>query len=177
MEPVKKPVCPPFLPQGLPDGPGELSFGHDASPVSGPVGFGTTWQVPTRRRGFQYGTPAQLLWSFSWKLLAKANGSLGEWITRPGITQGNPRSHGRNGCTNLLRLKRSAQYDFATRKAAKRRAAVSFGGDGRGGRTGLSTPVTGCRGVPGTTHGAAQRRARRGPGRLKPSGVFPLSDP
>src|SRR5208283_1533530 len=38
--------------QGLPDGPGELSFGHDASPVSGPVGFGTTWQVPTRRRCF-----------------------------------------------------------------------------------------------------------------------------
>src|SRR5208282_229251 len=38
--------------QGLPDGPGEFSFGHDASPVSGPVGFGTTWQVPTRRRCF-----------------------------------------------------------------------------------------------------------------------------
>jgi len=35
-----------------PDGPGELSFGPDASPVSGPVGSGTTWQVPTRRRGF-----------------------------------------------------------------------------------------------------------------------------
>jgi len=29
----------------------------------------TTWQIPTRRRGFQYCTPAQLLWSFSWKLL------------------------------------------------------------------------------------------------------------
>src|SRR5271157_1320363 len=38
--------------QGLPDGPGELSFGHDASPVSGPVGLGTTCQVPTRRRCF-----------------------------------------------------------------------------------------------------------------------------
>src|SRR5208283_4156161 len=38
--------------QGLPDRPGELSFGHDASPVSGPVGFGTTWQVRTRRRCF-----------------------------------------------------------------------------------------------------------------------------
>ena len=38
--------------QDLPDGPGELSFGHDASPVSGPVGFVTTWQVPTRRRCF-----------------------------------------------------------------------------------------------------------------------------
>src|SRR5271166_558220 len=55
--------------QGLPDGPGELSFGHDASPVSGPDGSVTTWQIPTRRRGFQYCTPAQLLWSFSWKLL------------------------------------------------------------------------------------------------------------
>src|SRR5208283_1696541 len=59
--------------QGLPDGPGELSFGHDASPVSGPDGSVTTWQIPTRRRGFQYRTPAQLLWSFSWKLLGNAN--------------------------------------------------------------------------------------------------------
>ena len=59
--------------QGLPDGPGELSFGHDASPVSGPDGSVTTWQVPTRRRRFQYGTPTQLLWSLSWKLLARGN--------------------------------------------------------------------------------------------------------
>src|SRR5208337_4871196 len=38
--------------QGLPDGPDELSFGHHASPASGPVGSVTTWQVPTRRRCF-----------------------------------------------------------------------------------------------------------------------------
>ena len=38
--------------QDLPDGPGELSFGHHASSVSGPVGSVTTWQVPTRRRYF-----------------------------------------------------------------------------------------------------------------------------
>ena len=35
----------------------------------------TTWQVPTRRRRFQYGTPAQLLWSFSWKLLLSGSAS------------------------------------------------------------------------------------------------------
>ena len=58
--------------QDLPDRPGELSFSHDASPVLGPDGSVTTWQIPTRRRGLQYGTPAQLLWSFSWKLLLSA---------------------------------------------------------------------------------------------------------
>src|SRR5271166_5538185 len=60
--------------QGLPDRPGELSFSRDASPVSGPDGSVTTWQVPTRRRRFQYDTPAQLSWSFSWKLLDKGTG-------------------------------------------------------------------------------------------------------
>ena len=39
--------------QGLPGGPSERSFGHDASPGSGPVGLGTTRQVLARRRGFQ----------------------------------------------------------------------------------------------------------------------------
>src|SRR5271166_2762000 len=55
--------------QGLPDRPGELSFGHDASPVSGPVGFGTPWQVPTRRRCFSIRYARSVVWSFSWKLL------------------------------------------------------------------------------------------------------------
>ncbi len=45
--------------QALPDGPGELSFGHHASPVLEPVGAVTTWQVPTRRRYFQYGASDQ----------------------------------------------------------------------------------------------------------------------
>src|SRR5262249_2946152 len=48
------------LEQGLPGRPGEVSFGHDAAPVSGPVGAGTTWQVPTRRRHLQYGTSDQI---------------------------------------------------------------------------------------------------------------------
>ena len=61
--------------QGLPDGPGELNFSHDASPVLGSDRSVTTWQVPTRRRPFQYDTPAQLLWSFSWKLLFSTTGN------------------------------------------------------------------------------------------------------
>jgi hypothetical protein len=56
--------------------------------------------------------------------VVKANGSLGEWITRSGATQGNPLSHERDGCTNLLPLKLPRQYVFATHKAAERGAAV-----------------------------------------------------
>ena len=55
--------------QGLPDGPGEFSFGHDASPVSGPVGWGPPGRFRPGDATFQYGTPAQLLYGFSWKLL------------------------------------------------------------------------------------------------------------
>ena len=58
--------------QGLPDRPGELSFGHDASPVSGQLDWGPPARFRPGDAAFQYGTPAQLLWSFSWKLLDKA---------------------------------------------------------------------------------------------------------
>src|SRR5512135_3623426 len=57
------------LQQGLPDGPGEFSLGHDASPVSGQLGLSPPGKFRPGDATFQYGTPAQLLWSFSWKLL------------------------------------------------------------------------------------------------------------
>ena len=62
------------LQQGLPDGPGEFSLGHDASPVSGQLGLSPPGKFRPGDATFQYGTPAQLLWSFSWKLLYKEAG-------------------------------------------------------------------------------------------------------
>ena len=59
------------LQQGLPDGPGEFSLGHDASPVSGQLGLSPPGKFRPGDATFQYSTPAQLLWSFSWKLLYK----------------------------------------------------------------------------------------------------------
>ena len=59
------------LQQGLPDGPGEFSLGHDASPVSGQLGLSPPGKFRPGDATFQYGTPAQLLWNFSWKLLSK----------------------------------------------------------------------------------------------------------
>ena len=64
------------LQQGLPDGPGEFSLGHDASPVSGQLGLSPPGKFRPGDATFQYGTPAQLLWSFSWKLLPKKNGKM-----------------------------------------------------------------------------------------------------
>ena len=60
------------LQQGLPDGPGEFSLGHDASPVSGQLGLSPPGKFRPGDATFQYGTPAQLLWSFSWKLLTSS---------------------------------------------------------------------------------------------------------
>ena len=57
------------LQQGLPDGPGEFSLGHDASPVSGQLGLSPPGRFRPGDATFQYGTPAQLLYGFSWKLL------------------------------------------------------------------------------------------------------------
>src|SRR5271166_1667771 len=65
------------LQQGLPDGPGEFSLGHDASPVSGQLGLSPPGKFRPGDATFQYGTPAQLLWSFSWKLLAKSTAGTG----------------------------------------------------------------------------------------------------
>jgi len=45
------------------------SLGHDASPVSGQLGLSPPGKFRPGDATFQYGTPAQLLWSFSWKLL------------------------------------------------------------------------------------------------------------
>ena len=59
------------LQQGLPDGPGEFSLGHDASPVSGQLGLSPPGRFRPGDATFQYGTPAQLLYGFSWKLLPK----------------------------------------------------------------------------------------------------------
>ena len=79
--------------QGLPDGPGELSFGHDASPVSGPVGFRPPGRFRPGDAAFQCGTPAQLLWSFSWKLLIVTGSAITLDVSRLQIDCDSIRAH------------------------------------------------------------------------------------
>ena len=52
----------------LPDRPKRRSVRHGVSPVRGQMGS-STWQVPSRRRRFQYDIFVRIVWSYSGKLL------------------------------------------------------------------------------------------------------------
>ncbi len=80
------------LEQGLPDGPGEFSFGHDASPVLGRLGLSPPGKFRPGDVAFQYGTSVQLLYSFSWKLLVKRTFYFGGTPNGTGHCRGWPTS-------------------------------------------------------------------------------------
>ncbi len=90
------------LQQGLPDGPGEFSLGHDASPVSGQLGLSPPAKFRPGDATFQYGTPAQLLWSFSWKLLDNTESA---WLSENPVCfhPSSPNSSARQGGTSSAR--------------------------------------------------------------------------